>query len=287
MSDSDSFNNSPGPEVARRASPGCHRVPSHRSTRLSLAPHRAHSPASAAARARTQTAPPRLIPNIGHVLVFILLLFPPSSAVTSSPFSPFTLPIRTCAFPCSCSKLAATSSTPFPCRRPSTSSSGRLPLSFSLSGGIARSPRASTGTSLSPSAGSSLLAALGVFTGLAITLAGNFLPMPKAPPILEDLTKSAAGAWTLMAFGVTLAPLTEELAFRGFLLPSLINIFRWFQRKQVDRRSRGPHLRHPALHPAHLDPLRPHARPAGFQLVGTGPPHRLRQHPPLRHPSRH
>jgi len=78
-----------------------------------------------------------------------------------------------------------------------------------------------------------LLVGLGLVTGLAITLAGNFLPMPKAPPILEDLTKSAAGAWALTVFGVTLAPLTEELAFRGFLLPSLINIFRWLERKNV------------------------------------------------------
>ncbi|MFP5229177.1 MAG: CPBP family intramembrane glutamic endopeptidase [Acidobacteriota bacterium] len=78
-----------------------------------------------------------------------------------------------------------------------------------------------------------LFAGLGVVTGLAITIAGNFLPMPKAPPILEDLTKSAAGAWTLMAFGVTLAPLTEELAFRGFLLPSLVNIFRWLERRHA------------------------------------------------------
>lgn len=76
-----------------------------------------------------------------------------------------------------------------------------------------------------------VLGGLGVISGLAITIAGNFLPMPKAPPILEDLTKSAAGAWTLLIFGVTLAPLTEELAFRGFLLPSLVNIFRWFQRR--------------------------------------------------------
>ena len=76
-----------------------------------------------------------------------------------------------------------------------------------------------------------VLVGLGVISGLAITIAGNFLPMPKAPPILEDLTKSAAGAWTLLIFGVTLAPLTEELAFRGFLLPSLVNIFRWFQRR--------------------------------------------------------
>jgi membrane protease YdiL (CAAX protease family) len=78
-----------------------------------------------------------------------------------------------------------------------------------------------------------LLAGLGLVTGLAITLAGNFLPMPKAPPILEDLTKSAAGAWALTVFGVTLAPLTEELAFRGFLLPSLVNIFRWLERKNI------------------------------------------------------
>lgn len=74
---------------------------------------------------------------------------------------------------------------------------------------------------------------LGVATGLVITLAGNFLPMPKAPPILKDLTNSRMGAWMLMAFGITLAPLTEELAFRGFLLPSLINVFRWLERRRT------------------------------------------------------
>jgi len=78
-----------------------------------------------------------------------------------------------------------------------------------------------------------VLGGLGVITGLAITIAGNFVPMPKAPPILEDLTRSAAGAWALMAFGVTIAPLTEELAFRGFLLPSLVNIFRWLEHKRI------------------------------------------------------
>lgn len=55
--------------------------------------------------------------------------------------------------------------------------------------------------------------------------------MPKAPPILKDLTNSTVGAWMLMAFGITLAPLTEELAFRGFLLPSLVNVFRWLERR--------------------------------------------------------
>jgi hypothetical protein len=77
------------------------------------------------------------------------------------------------------------------------------------------------------------LAGLGALTGLAITLAGNFLPMPKDPEILKDLTTSRAGAWALLAFGVSLAPLTEELAFRGFLLPALINVFRWLERKGI------------------------------------------------------
>lgn len=71
----------------------------------------------------------------------------------------------------------------------------------------------------------------GVVLGLVITFAGNFLPMPKAPPILEDLTKSQLGAWMLMLFGISLAPLTEELAFRGFLLPSLVNFFHWLHER--------------------------------------------------------
>jgi uncharacterized protein len=78
-----------------------------------------------------------------------------------------------------------------------------------------------------------MFAILGVATGLVITLAGNFVPMPKAPPILEDLTQSPLDAWILMVFGITLAPLTEELGFRGFLLPGLINIFRWLARRQT------------------------------------------------------
>ncbi len=75
------------------------------------------------------------------------------------------------------------------------------------------------------------LAVLGLATGLAMTLIGNFVPMPKTPPILQDLTKSQLGAWLMMIFGITLAPLTEELAFRGFLLMSLVNFFRWLQRR--------------------------------------------------------
>ena len=77
------------------------------------------------------------------------------------------------------------------------------------------------------------LALTGVALGFGIGAFGNFLPMPKDPPIMHDMMKSSLGAWLMLAFGVTAAPLLEELAFRGFLLPSLINSFRWLGRKSV------------------------------------------------------
>jgi membrane protease YdiL (CAAX protease family) len=75
------------------------------------------------------------------------------------------------------------------------------------------------------------LALLGMACGLGIGLLGNFLPMPKNPPIELDLLHSPVGAWMMFVFGVTCAPLFEELCFRGFLLPAFVNAFRWLSRK--------------------------------------------------------
>jgi uncharacterized protein len=72
-----------------------------------------------------------------------------------------------------------------------------------------------------------LLALLGLASGFGIGAFGSFLPMPKDPPIMQDLMQSQLGAWMMLLFGVTAAPLLEELAFRGFLLPGLVNSFRW------------------------------------------------------------
>ncbi len=72
-----------------------------------------------------------------------------------------------------------------------------------------------------------VLAILGLAAGFGISFFGSYLPMPKNPPITQDMMKSAAGAWMMLVFGLTVAPLLEELAFRGFLLPGLVNIFRW------------------------------------------------------------
>jgi membrane protease YdiL (CAAX protease family) len=75
------------------------------------------------------------------------------------------------------------------------------------------------------------LLALGALLGLVSTVGGNYLPMPKDAPILNDLMHSPAGAWLMFLFGTTGAPLVEELAFRGFLLPSLAGVVRRLQER--------------------------------------------------------
>lgn len=57
---------------------------------------------------------------------------------------------------------------------------------------------------------------------LSIALQGlaHFLPMPKELPI-DRFFQNAREAWVLSLFGMTLAPLLEELFFRGFLYPVL------------------------------------------------------------------
>lgn len=71
------------------------------------------------------------------------------------------------------------------------------------------------------------LVGLGLAAGFSISFLGSYLPMPKNPPIMQDMMKSTAGAWMMLVFVLTAAPLFEELAFRGFLLPGLLNAFRW------------------------------------------------------------
>lgn len=62
--------------------------------------------------------------------------------------------------------------------------------------------------------------ALGVALALMIQSASTLLPIPKSLPI-ERYFRDTAGAWMMAAFGLTLAPLVEELFFRGFMYPAV------------------------------------------------------------------
>jgi membrane protease YdiL (CAAX protease family) len=71
------------------------------------------------------------------------------------------------------------------------------------------------------------LAFLAAGTFLAVTLGevSRLLPIPKSLP-MDQFFQNRQGAYLMMIFGVAIAPLAEEMLFRGFLYPVLD---RWLQ----------------------------------------------------------
>jgi len=62
--------------------------------------------------------------------------------------------------------------------------------------------------------------ALGVALAVLVQSGSALLPIPKSLPI-DRYFRDMAGAYMMAVFGLTLAPLVEELFFRGFLYPAL------------------------------------------------------------------
>lgn len=60
----------------------------------------------------------------------------------------------------------------------------------------------------------------------AAELSERLVSTPVRSP-LDDLMRTPHGAWLTAAFGILLAPLAEEVAFRGFLLPALATAYDW------------------------------------------------------------
>jgi membrane protease YdiL (CAAX protease family) len=65
----------------------------------------------------------------------------------------------------------------------------------------------------------------------------RFMPGPKNAPI-EDMFRTPGAAWLMFGFGVTFAPFFEEIAFRGFLLPSLATACDWVVEKSNGQAAR-------------------------------------------------
>jgi CAAX protease family protein len=65
---------------------------------------------------------------------------------------------------------------------------------------------------------------LGIILAVAIDGLSRFLPIPKSLP-MDRYFNDAASAYLMATFGMTLAPLLEELFFRGLLYPVLRRAF--------------------------------------------------------------
>lgn len=70
------------------------------------------------------------------------------------------------------------------------------------------------------------LIAIGILLSALVQLGEHFVTAPKSPAI-DKVMHTPVGAWSVMVLGTLLAPLMEEIAFRGFLLPSLAIAYDW------------------------------------------------------------
>jgi membrane protease YdiL (CAAX protease family) len=66
----------------------------------------------------------------------------------------------------------------------------------------------------------------GILVSICMQVLVTVLPHPDKVP-LDDLIRTTRGAWFTATFAVLIAPLMEEIAFRGFLLPALATAYDW------------------------------------------------------------
>ncbi|WP_263384177.1 CPBP family intramembrane glutamic endopeptidase [Granulicella arctica] len=67
---------------------------------------------------------------------------------------------------------------------------------------------------------------LGILSGWTVQGISSLISMPKTVP-MDDFFKSTSDVWLVTFFGTLLAPLFEEVCFRGFLLPAFAIAFDW------------------------------------------------------------
>jgi uncharacterized protein len=67
---------------------------------------------------------------------------------------------------------------------------------------------------------------IGLITGFTIQALSSLIPVPKSVP-MDDFFRTTSDVWLVTAFGTLLAPMFEEICFRGFLLPAFAIAYDW------------------------------------------------------------
>jgi hypothetical protein len=70
------------------------------------------------------------------------------------------------------------------------------------------------------------LIALGLMLGMLVQLVARFIMPPKSLPV-DDFLRTQSDAWLITLFGTVVAPIFEEICFRGFLLPAFAIAYDW------------------------------------------------------------
>lgn len=67
---------------------------------------------------------------------------------------------------------------------------------------------------------------IGLITGFTVQAISSLIPVPKSIP-MDDFFRTTSDVWLVTAFGTLLAPLFEEICFRGFLFPAFAIAYDW------------------------------------------------------------
>jgi uncharacterized protein len=84
----------------------------------------------------------------------------------------------------------------------------------------------------------SLFLCVGILLSVMLQFLSGYLPIPKTLPI-DDFFRTRTDVWLIAIFGTFMAPVFEELAFRGFLLPSLASAWDWMTRRNGSQETGG------------------------------------------------
>jgi membrane protease YdiL (CAAX protease family) len=77
------------------------------------------------------------------------------------------------------------------------------------------------------------LAGLGLLLGAMMQIVTYYITPPKTLPI-DEFFATASDAWLITFFGVIVAPIFEEICFRGFLLPAFAIAYDWLSLPRTD-----------------------------------------------------
>ena len=78
------------------------------------------------------------------------------------------------------------------------------------------------------------LIGLGFILGATMQIVTYFITPPKKLPI-DEFFASASTAWLITVFGTLVAPLFEEICFRGFLVPAFAIAYDWLSMSQTEQ----------------------------------------------------
>ena len=74
---------------------------------------------------------------------------------------------------------------------------------------------------------------IGIALSLLVQAASSLATMPKSIP-MDDFFRTPSDVWLIAIFGTLLAPLFEEIGFRGFLLPAFAIAYDWIALPRTD-----------------------------------------------------